>query len=164
MSFCEKCGTELVDKYLENEGNIPYCNTCQEFRFPTFSTAISAIVYNEVGDKILLIKQYGKDRNILVAGYINKGECAEHALVREIKEEMGLDVIDFTFNASEYFQPTNTLMINFACRVRGNDLSKMTDEVDFSRWYTESEARENIFHNSLAENFLLKWLDKRGQI
>ncbi len=162
MSYCEKCGTELVNKFLENEGDIPYCESCREFRFPTFSTAISAIVYNETADKILLIKQYGKDKNILVAGYVNKGENAEHTLVREIKEEMGLDVIDYRFNASEYFAPSNTLMINFACRVKGNDLSGMTAEVDSSRWFSEAEAKENILHNSLAEKFLLTWLDKKN--
>ena len=48
--------------------------------------------------KILLIQQYGKARNILVAGYVNKGESAEEAVVREVKEETGLTVVDYRFN------------------------------------------------------------------
>lgn len=51
----------------------------------------------------MLIKQYGKDRNILVAGYVNKGEFAEHALRREVREEIGLNVVSCCFNHSEYY-------------------------------------------------------------
>ena len=161
MSFCSNCGEELVEKYLENEGMIPYCPHCQAFRFPMFNAAISAIVYNPAGDHIILIRQYGRDRNILVAGYINKGESAEHTLVREVKEELGLNVTAYTFNASQYFEKSNTLMINFACQVDSDSLEQMNkDEVDYAAWYTPQEAKEQILQGSLARKFLLKWLDK----
>lgn len=161
MAYCTICGTQLVEKYLEKEGMIPYCESCGEYRFPTFNVAISAIVYSPDGDKILLIKQYGRDRNILVAGYVNKGECAEHTVLREVQEEMGLHVTECCFNMSEYFEKSNTLMLNFACMVDSEDLSGMTDEVDYAAWYTPQEAREAILHDSLAEKFLLAWLRKR---
>ena len=161
MSFCTNCGEELTQKYLENEGMIPYCPHCREFRFPMFNAAISAIVYNPAGDRIILIRQYGRDRNILVAGYINKGESAEHTLVREVKEELGLNVTAFTFNASRYFENSNTLMINFACQVDSDSLEHMNqEEVDYAAWYTPHEAKEKILQGSLAQKFLLKWLDK----
>lgn len=161
MSFCSNCGEELVEKYLENEGMIPYCEKCGVYRFPMFNAAISAIVYNPAGDRIMLIRQYGRDRNILVAGYINKGENAEHTLVREIKEELGLTVTDYTFNASQYFEKSNTLMINFACHVDSDSLDGVNqDEVDYAAWYTPEEAEKQILPDSLAKRFLLKWLRK----
>ena len=153
MSYCPECGTQLIRRHLENEGEIPYCETCKAFRFPTFNTAISTIVYAPGGKKLLLIKQYGKDRNILVAGYVNKGEFAEHALKREVREEIGLNVISCCFNHSEYYEKSNTLMLNFACLVDSDDLSGMTPEVDYAAWYTPKEAKEAICHNSLAERF-----------
>ncbi len=161
MSFCTNCGEELISKYLENEGMIPYCPHCGEYRFPMFNAAISAIVYNPAGDRVILIRQYGRDRNILVAGYINKGESAEHTLVREVKEELGLKVTAYTFNASQYFEKSNTLMINFACQVDSDSLEHMNqDEVDYAAWYTPQEAKEQILQGSLAQKFLLKWLGK----
>lgn len=161
MSYCTECGTKLTEKYLENEGMIPYCESCKAFRFPTFNAAISTIVYAPDAKRLLLIKQYGKDRNILVAGYVNKGESAEHALAREVREEIGLNVISCCFNKSEYFAKSNTLMLNFACMADSDDLSGMTKEVDYAAWYTPKEARDSILHESLAERFLLNWLDKR---
>ena len=46
MKYCYECGTKLTEKFLENEGMIPYCETCQEFRFPIFSTAVSMEIFN----------------------------------------------------------------------------------------------------------------------
>lgn len=161
MSYCTKCGAELHDKFLEDEGMIPFCDSCQEYRFPVFNTAISAIVYDPSGKHIVLIQQYGKVRNILVAGYVTRGENVIETLKREIEEELGLHVVDFTFNSSEFFEPSNTLMINFACKVDSASLENMNrKEVDYAQWYTPTEAKEAILHESLAERFLLRWLDK----
>ena len=87
MKYCFECGTKLIEKPLKNEGNIPYCEKCGEYRFPIFSTAVSMIVKNPDQTKILLIQQYGKGQNVLVAGYINKGENAEHAVEREVFDD-----------------------------------------------------------------------------
>ena len=52
-------------------------------------------------------------------------------------------------------------MLNFASIVDSDDLGGMTPEVDDAAWYTPEEAREAITHGSLAEKFLLSWLEKR---
>ena len=103
MRYCMHCGHKLDEKYLMGEGMVPYCPECREFRFPIYNTAVSMIVMNKELDKILLIKQYGRDSYILVAGYVNKGEDAEDAVIREIREEMDLKVLECHFNRSHYF-------------------------------------------------------------
>ena len=157
--YCIECGTKLIDKFLDNEGMIPYCENCGEYRFPPFSTACSMIVLNPDRDKILLIKQYGRDRNILVAGYINKGEDAETTVRREVKEEIGLDLTELHYNKSSYFERSNTLMLNFWCVADSEDLSGTNFEVDKAGWFTFEDAKENITHGSLAEKFLLNFFD-----
>ncbi len=158
MEYCMFCGTKLKEKELEGEGMIPYCESCKEFRFPVFNTAVSMIVTNKEKDKILLIKQYGRDRYILVAGYVNKGEDAEDAVAREIREEAGLKVAGYHFNRSHYFKPSNTLMLNFTAVVEDMTLSP-NKEIDSYAWFSPEEAREHIAKGSLAEAFLLGYLD-----
>ena len=34
QKHCFECGTELIEKELENEGIVPYCPKCEQFRFP----------------------------------------------------------------------------------------------------------------------------------
>lgn len=155
MNYCFQCGTKLINKQCNNEGEVSYCNKCEMFRFPTFSSAISAIVLNPDKNKVLLIQQYGRKDNILVAGYISKGENAEQTLVREIKEETGLNVKDYQYMKSSYYEKTNTLMCNFICVVDSEDLSQINEEVDKAEWFSFEEALKNIKSKSLAEEFLI---------
>ena len=160
MKFCYECGTQLQEKFLDGEGMIPFCPNCQQFRFPIYNTAVSMEVLNPAKTHVLLIQQYGKTRNILVAGYVNRGEQAEQAVVREVQEEIGLQVHDVTFQKSSFFEPSNTLMLNFSCVAESEDLSGMTKEVDYAQWVPLKDAPQVIAQNSLAQKFLLAFLQK----
>lgn len=98
QKHCFECGTALIEKEMEEEGIVPYCPKCQQYRFPMYNVAVSMIVVDEETGKILLIQQYGKPSYILVAGYVNRGEAEEHAVVREVREETGLEVEHLRFN------------------------------------------------------------------
>ena len=158
MNYCMQCGTKLVMKYHESEEkDIPYCSTCSAYRFPVFNTAVSMVVTNQAEDRILLIKQYGRDRYILVAGYINKGEDAEHAVIREVEEEMNLHVVNVRFNHSHYFAKSNTLMLNYTAIVDSMDVHE-NDDIDAYRWFSREEAAKNVARHSLAGDFLKGYL------
>ena len=154
MTHCYECGAKLIPRELEGEGIIPYCPQCEAYRFPIFSTAMSTTLLSPDRKKALLIQQYGRARNVLVAGYVNKGENAEHAVVREVQEEMGLKVTHMAFVKSTYFAPSNTLMLHFLTVVEDEDLSRMTPEVDKAQWFELEEAKQAVIAPSLAQRFL----------
>ena len=158
MGYCERCGSVLVERNNGIDGMVPYCEKCGEYRYPGFNVAVSMIVLNSNQSKVLLIQQYGKKRNILVAGYVNRGESAEDAVRREVKEEIGLNVVQLRFNTSSYFEPSNTLMLNYAVIVEGME-PIVNEEVDAWHWYYIREAKEQIAKDSLAEQFLNHYLD-----
>lgn len=158
--FCQECGTGLVAKEIDLEGPIPFCNHCDQFRFPMYNIAVSLIVVNKATNKILLIQQYGRPRKILVAGYVNKGESLEDAAIRELKEETGLTASSLEFNTTQFFEPSNTLMCNFTILVNDASDFKANDEIDDYAWYSFEEARENVFPDSLAAKFLNGYLDE----
>ena len=157
-SHCPGCGAKLTFKYLSGEGNIPYCNNCHTFRFPSFSSAVSMIIVNKDETKVLLIEQYHSTRNILVAGYVNIGESLENAVKREIKEEVGLDVVFLRFNKSEFHSRSNTLMNNFIAVVSDENIKIKEDEVDKAFFVNKNEAIKKIAPNSLAKRFLENYL------
>lgn len=159
MQYCEKCGKQLVKRICGKEGAVPYCAHCKEYRFPHFSVAVSAVILNPDKDKILLISQYGRKERVLVAGYLSKGENADSALIREIKEEVGLGVKNYRYNANEYFTPSQTLMVSFVC-VAENELVCPNEEVDDYAWYPIEEALTAIKQGSLAEKFLVQAVEK----
>ena len=159
--YCQECGTKLEIEELENEGMVPFCPVCGQFRFPMYNVAVSMIVVDEQSGKILLIQQYGRPAYILVAGYVNRGEQVEHAAVWEIKEETGMNVSRVEFNRTKFFEPSNTLMCNFTAYVEDSSELKLNGEVDACQWFTPEEAKKNILPGSLAAEFLNLYLDKK---
>ena len=154
MNYCMQCGTKLeMRMHPQEETEVAYCPTCEAFRHPIYNTAVSMVVQNQSKDRFLLIQQYGRPSYILVAGYMNRGEDAEDAVRKEVMEETGL---------TDFFEPSNTLMLNFSCTVRDMDVHN-NEEVDRWQWFTEEGALENIRPNSLAEQFLKHYLENRGR-
>ena len=43
QKHCFECGTALIEKELEEEGIVPYCPKCQQYRFPMYNVAVSMI-------------------------------------------------------------------------------------------------------------------------
>ena len=50
--YCPDCGAKLSLKFCENEGLVPYCNDCGEFKFPPFKTAVSMVTVNKAQDRV----------------------------------------------------------------------------------------------------------------
>ena len=159
-NYCRECGTKLVPKELENEGIVPYCPECEQYRFPQYNVAVSMIVVNEEKDEILLIQQYGRPSYILVAGYVSRGEALEDAVVREVREETGMTVSRVKFNRTKFFEKSDTLMCNFTAFVKDSSELDPNYEIDSYAWFTRDEARANIRPNSLAEWFLVSYLEE----
>ncbi len=156
MKHCWECGHQLIKRYLKAEGDIPYCEVCQSYRFPIFNTAVSMIVVNPKQDKILMIQQYGKGSNVLVAGYVNKGEYLEEAMIREVREEIGRDVVMYQYLNSEYYAKSNTVIANFYCVIDSENLENInTCEIDEAQWFTFEEAKRKVKPESLAQRFLM---------
>lgn len=155
-----ECGNKLTLKYEENEGMVPYCELCQAYRYPMFNDAASSITLNKSLDQVLLIKQYGRNANILVAGYLSQGETPIEALIREIKEEVSLKVVAYAYNDSCYYAKSNSLLHNFLTIVDDTNFTLKIDEVDAAAWFPIDKAREAILANSLASQFLNQALDK----
>lgn len=158
--YCHECGSKLTEKELENEGIIPFCPKCNQYRFPMYNVAVSMIVINKETNKILLVKQYGKPFYILVAGYVNRTEQLEHAVSREIKEETGMNVSSIKFNRTSFYEPSNVLMCNFTAFVENDSDFCVNEEIDDYSWFTYEEARKYIRENSLAAYFLNAYLDE----
>ena len=152
--YCRECGQMLTLRFCENEGLVPYCEKCESYMFPQFSIAVSMVVTNRTQDKILLAKHVEDDDFILFAGYIKKGESAEKAIPREIKEELGLDIVKVKYMSSRYHAKKDVLMLNFIVVVEEAPIKLQEQEIAEARWCTPEEALELIRKETTAEYFL----------
>lgn len=152
--YCFECGEKLALVLHPQEGLVPFCKKCNEYRFPQYSTAVSMVVTNRTKDKILLAKHIGQDDYILFAGYVKKSETAEKAVTREFKEETKLDVVKYKYMASRYHEPRNVLMLNFLIIAENGDVKVDATEISEVKWFGLDEALAAVRKDSTAEAFL----------
>ena len=152
--YCNICGEKLTLMFKREEGLVPYCKQCAEYRFPHFATAVSMVVTNRTKDKILLAKHIGSDDYILFAGYIKKGETAEKAVTREFKEETKLDTVKYKYMGSRYHEPKQVLMLNFLIMAENGEIVLDKNELTEAQWFEPKEALERIKKDSVAQAFL----------
>jgi len=153
MHCCPVCGTRLTERKHPTDGVVAWCEGCGDYRFPLFSTAVSVVVLNPDKTRMILIRQYGQAEEVLVAGYVDKGETAEHAVRRELMEELGLSAREVRFLASHYYAPSETLMLNFSVTVEEAE-AHPNFEVDGWRWCSVPEARKSVRPGGLADELL----------
>ncbi|MEZ6127318.1 MAG: NUDIX domain-containing protein [Planctomycetaceae bacterium] len=96
--YCPCCGAET-----KNVGQQPFaCCACGYRHYFSPSAAVGALI-RDVQERMLFIvrgKDPGKGKLGLPGGFVDAGETAEQAVIREIREELNLYVTDFRYLAS----------------------------------------------------------------
>lgn len=156
LNYCPVCGKPLRLRPHPTEPPTPWCASCEDWRFPLFSCAVSAILLDKSAARMLLIRQYGEPDPVLVAGYVDKGETAEEALLREVREELGMTVRSPHFLGSHYYAPSETLMLNFLA-VPEEDEASPGPEVDSWEWVKVEDAARLVRPGGLAQRLLTDW-------
>jgi 8-oxo-dGTP diphosphatase len=92
VSFCLQCGTELVPRFQEDRDR-PTCPACGYILYLDPKVAVAVVLGDATG--VLLGKRRidpGSGRWSFPAGYVNRGEVLEEAAVREVEEELGVQI------------------------------------------------------------------------
>ena len=150
FTYCPHCGTKAVLKEIGDEGEIPYCPSCETPLWDMFSTCTICAVVNEFDEIALLRQNYVSTTNyVCVAGYMKLGEAAEETACREIEEEIGLKVERLTFVRSYPYEKKGLLMLGFRADVKKGEFT-LSGEVDAVEWVKLSEALSKLREGSIA--------------
>lgn len=144
FQYCPQCGSKLILREAGDDGLTPYCAACNEMWFDMFPSCVIILVANEYNEIALLHQPRLSDRGIIVSGYITPGESAEEAAVREVKEELGLDIESIESTGSYWFQKRGQLMHGFIGRVKKKDLL-CSQEIESAAWVLAESAPEVMF-------------------
>ncbi len=143
--YCPQCGNRLTERQAGDDGPVPFCTTCEKFWFDAFASCVIVLVANEEHEIALLRQLYLSDRHhTFVAGFIKPGETAEETAVREVSEELGLEVKELVFVASCWFAKREQLMFGFIGMTEKRDFV-LSGEVDEAIWVPVAEAPQKMF-------------------
>lgn len=150
FKYCPHCGNKLIKKEIGDEGFIPFCENCYIPLWDMFTTSIIAAVVNEQNEVALLRQNYVSTSSyVCVAGIMKIGESAEDTVIREVKEELGLDVIDLKFIKSYPYEKKEMLMLGYKAVVKKSDFS-ISGEVDSAKWVKFENALSLLREGSIA--------------
>ncbi|MBR5088244.1 MAG: NUDIX domain-containing protein [Ruminiclostridium sp.] len=153
FEYCPRCGSKLVPRQIGDEGDVPFCRSCERPFFPFSYPCVICLCLDE-NDNVMLIKQsYGVSRYVCVAGYIKAGEDAETAVAREIMEETGLETLGKRFLYSRYYEKHDNLMLAFACRVKKAEFS-LSGEVKEAAWFGLEDAYDAMFDGAYGRDMI----------
>ncbi|MDE6391683.1 MAG: NUDIX domain-containing protein [Muribaculaceae bacterium] len=142
FSFCPDCGARLERRDLGDEKGVAWCESCGRPWFAVFPVAVIALVYNDSGEVLLLRQNYiSTEFHNLVSGYVKPGEDAESCVVREIKEETGLEVDRVRLIFTDWFAKKEMMMIGFFAHAACSKL-ELSSEVDSAEWVEASLIKE----------------------
>lgn len=150
FKYCPRCGNQLIKKEIGDEGLIPFCEKCNDPLWDMFTTSIIAAVVNEENEIALLRQNYvSTSKYVCVAGIMKIGESAENTVIREIKEEIGLDVIELEFIKSYPYEKKEMLMLGYKATVKKSDFI-ISGEVDSVQWIKFENALDLLREGSIA--------------
>ena len=136
-AHCPRCGARTRPVQA---GWARRCTGCAALGFPRTDPAVIMSVTDDA-DRLLLVhgSRWDAGRYSVVAGFVEAGECAEAAVVREVAEETGLRVARVEHVATQPWPFPRSLMLGYRARLADGerlprpDGDEVTDAVMLSR-------------------------------
>jgi NAD+ diphosphatase len=130
--------------------------------FPRLAPAVIALVTRGEGsDEEALLAQgvnWKGEMYSCLAGFVEPGERLESAVVREIKEEVGIECDDVRYVGSQPWPFPHSLMIGFRARYIGGDIQCDPTEIADAKWFRRNELPNVPPHVSIARHIINQWL------
>jgi len=131
--FCGRCGTATELKSGERSRACPSCN---QVHYPRIAPAVMALVRR--GREFLLARSphFPPGMYSALAGFTEPGETLEQTLIREVREEVNLEIANIRYFASQPWPFPHSLMIAFHVDYAGGEMTPDNSEIEAADWYS----------------------------
>lgn len=125
--FCGRCGSPTAPDARGER--LLTCTACGFGAYPRINPCVIGIVVR--GDEILLARAHRFVNGMFsaLAGFMEVGERAEHTLAREVREEVGVEITNIRYFASQPWPFPSNLMLGFIADYAGGDIVLQDDEI-----------------------------------
>ena len=140
--FCGRCGYAT---YSLRGGHMRSCKNCHKEIFPRIDPAVIMLVEQKHPADGIAKCLLGRHSNLpeqmysTLAGYVDPGENLEQAVIREVREEAGLDVINPAYIASQPWSFPASMMLGFRAETVQTEINIDDDELEDARWFSREE-------------------------
>jgi NAD+ diphosphatase len=159
FAFCPRCGKPMTDRATEGRPGRRVCSdgACRFVQRRNPTPVIGALVEHE--GEIILARNAGWPDGwfALITGYLEAGEDPKAAVAREVREELGLDIVSASPIGNYIFERKNEVMLCYHAVATGH--VQLSAELVEYRRYKPHELKPWPRATGLA---VADWMSARG--
>lgn len=159
FKFCPRCATELD---IHSGEFAKVCPSCGHHQYPRISPCIIVLV--KKGKQCLLAHaaKFASGRYSTLAGFIEAGESAESAVIREVQEEVGIKVKDVEYCFSQSWPFPHSFMLGFFAEYESGDITPDGFEILDADWFGVDSLPSLPPRFTIARRLIDKFLIEQG--
>ena len=157
--YCGVCGAPMR---LETDIS-KRCTECGKEVWPQLATAIIVLIHKGE-DEVLLVRGHSFRSRFhgLVAGFVETGESLEDAVKREVKEEVGLEIGNIRYFASQPWPYPCGLMIGFNADFIRGEIRLQKEEIAEGGWFDRNHLPTIPEKLSIARKLIDNWIERQS--
>lgn len=130
---CGHCSTPTTRKPSEFAMQCPSCGL---LAYPRISPAVMVLVRR--GDELLLARSPNFRPGVFsaLAGFVEAGETVEQCAVREVREEVGVEIANLRYFQSQPWPFPDSLMLAFFADYAGGEITPEPSEIEAAGWFS----------------------------
>ncbi|MEN9506632.1 MAG: pyrophosphatase [Actinomycetota bacterium] len=158
--FCGRCGTPTEPSANDRSMRCPACGL---LAYPRLAPAmITLVTRGEPGpdQEALLARgvQFRAPMYSCLAGFVEPGESLEQSVVREVREEVGVDVVNPRYWGSQPWPFPHSLMLGFRADWSSGEIVCDPAEILDAQWYRKDSLPSIPPRISIARKLIDAWL------
>jgi NAD+ diphosphatase len=154
--FCGRCGAPTEPQAGDRSMKCPACGL---LAFPRLAPAMITLVTR--GEHALLARgvNFRSPLYSCLAGFVEPGESLEGAVVREVREEVGVEVGNVRYWGSQPWPFPHSLMVGFTAQWVSGEIDIDPVEIVDAQWFARDELPAIPPSISIARKLIDAWLE-----
>lgn len=134
--FCGRCGTKSE---MKSDEFAMACPSCGLIAYPRISPAVMVLI--EHGNELLLARSPHFKPGVFsaLAGFVEPGETLEQCAIREVREEVGVEITNLRYFKSQPWPFPNSLMLAFFADYVSGEITPDPTEIEAAGWFSKDE-------------------------
>lgn len=168
--FCSRCATPTIHTKTDERAMV--CPACHLRQYPRVQPCVITAITRpnpQTGEMQILLAQHRRHgvQNQpamygLIAGFVEVGESLEHAVVREVAEEVNISVTNISYVSSQPWPFPSNLMLGFRATYAGGDIVIQEEELTHADFFDISNLPKIPFKGSIAYELIAQVAHEQG--
>jgi NAD+ diphosphatase len=166
--FCSRCGSPTV---ATEGGHVMVCSNpeCQHQFFPRSDPATIMLIHRPGFCLLGRQPSWPEDVYSTLAGFVEAGESAEQAVVREVREESGIEIRNLRYFSTQPWPFPQSLMLGFFAEAVTTEIVIGSELADV-RWFSVEDTRSVLARlsarfphlDTIARKLIRTWLEEQS--